>query len=349
MVSSILFSDAPTFLIFINQLDVLFIPILKGGREIMESTGVFLQEMLMLYGISVLGFFARKSGILNEHANDVLTQLILFITLPALILFSLDISFSFTLVKEFLWLITMSIYVLVLSILLAIWMRKRAVQLTDKQNSVYEGLIIFGNQGFIGYAVIFIIFGNQGIIYLTMFNLCYLLIIWSYGIYLFSKNKSEMKWKSIFLNPGILSTLAGLVIFLLPIGLPDVISNGLEMVGKMTIPLSMIIVGSLIANVKFMSLFSMLKRSLLWKMAIAKLLFIPLLLIPFAALSVPATLLVIAVIVSGMPSAPTISLYAQKYDADASFASLGVLLTTLFCVMTIPLLYLIVELLTKWY
>lgn len=313
----------------------------------MDSTGVFLQEMFMLYGIAVVGFFARKSGILKENANDVLTQLILNITLPALILFSLDISFSLSLVTEFLWLIIMSIYVLVLSILLAIWIRKRAVQLTDKQNSVYEGLIIFGNQGFIGYAVIFIIFGNQGIIYLTMYNLCYLLLIWSYGIYLFSKNKKELKWKSIFLNPGILSTLTGMVIFLLPVGLPDVISNGLEMVGKMTIPLSMIVVGSLIANVKFISLLSMMKSGSLWKMAIAKLLFIPLLLIPFAALSVPSSLLVIAVLVSGMPCAPTISLYAKKYGADTSFASLGVLLTTLLCVVTIPLLYLVVELLTK--
>jgi malate permease and related proteins len=272
--------------------------------------------------------------------------LILYITLPALIFFSLDISFSFTLVTEFLWLITMSIYVLVLSSLLAIWMRRRA-KLPEKQNSVYEGLIIFGNQGFIGYAVIFIVFGNQGIIYLTMFNICYLLLIWSYGIYLFSKNKKEMKWKSIFLNPGILSILTGMVIFLLPVGLPDVISNGLEMIGKMTIPLSMIVVGSLIANVKFISLLSMMKSGSLWNMAIAKLLFIPLLLIPFAALSVPSSLLLIAVIVSGMPCAPTISLYAQKYGADTSFASLGVLLTTLFCVVTIPLLYLVVKLLTK--
>jgi malate permease and related proteins len=77
----------------------------------MDSTGVFLQEMLMLYGIAVVGFFARKSGILKENANDVFTQLILYITLPALILFSLDISFSFTLVKEFLWLRCIANYV----------------------------------------------------------------------------------------------------------------------------------------------------------------------------------------------------------------------------------------------
>ncbi|NEU32203.1 AEC family transporter [bacterium LRH843] len=309
------------------------------------DSGVFLQEMLMLYGIAILGFIVRKRGILNEHANDVLTQLILYITLPALILFSLDVSFSLTLVKEFLWLITMSVYVLAVSSLLAIWMRGRS-QLPEKQSSVFEGLIIFGNQGFIGYAVIFTVFGNEGIIYLTMFNICYLLLIWSYGIYLFSKNNDVIIWKKIFLNPGILSTLTGLVILLLPIGWPDTIANGLEIVGKMTIPLSMIIIGSLIANVKYVSLLSTLKNGSLWNIAIARLLLIPLLLVPFAALSVPTPLLLIAVIVSGMPSAPTISLYAQKYDADAFFASLGVLLTTLLCIITIPFLYLIVELLT---
>lgn len=311
----------------------------------MDSTGGFLQEMLTLYGIAILGYFSRKSGILNENANDVLTQLILYITLPALILFSLDISFSFTLVKEFLWLITMSVYVLVLSILLAIWLR-RSSQLNEKQHSVYEGLIIFGNQGFIGYAVIFIILGSQGIIYLTMFNLCYLLLIWSYGIHLFTKNNEVIGWKNILLNPGILSTLTGLIIFLLPIRWPDMISNGLEIVGKITIPLSMIIIGSLIANVKIVSILTTLKNGALWKMAIAKLLLIPLLLVPFAVLSVPTPLLLIAVIVSGMPSAPTISLYAQKYGADAFFASLGVLLTTLLCMMTIPILYLVVKLLS---
>lgn len=313
----------------------------------MDSTGLFFQEMLMLYGMALVGFIARKSGILNENANDVFTQLILYITLPALILFSLDIPFSFTLVKEFLWLITMSAYVLGASSLLAIWMRRRS-QLLEKQKSVYEGLIIFGNQGFIGYAVIFIVFGNEGIIYLTVFNLCYLLLIWTYGIYLFCKNKNGMSLKSIFLNPGILSTIAGLVIFLLPLNWPPMISNGLEMVGKMTIPLSMIIIGSLIANVKGVSLLSTLKNRSLWTLALAKLLLIPLLLLPFAAFSTPTRLLLIAVIVSGMPSAPTISLYAHKYGADTFFASLGVILTTLLCLITIPILYYGVELLASY-
>lgn len=312
----------------------------------MESLGAFMQEMLILYGIAILGFIVRKIGVLNENANDVLTQLILYITLPGLILYSLDISFSSTLLKEFMWFIMMSIYILAISCYLAYRMRKSA-QLLDNQKSVYEGLIIFGNQGFIGYAVSYILLGEQGIVYLTIFNLCYLILIWTYGIYLFSRSKETIDWKKIFLNPGILSTLTGVVIFLLPIRWPTVIASGLESVGKMTIPLSMMLIGILIANVKYSDFILLLRSIYLWKSSLTRLIIIPLLLLPFVALSVPFQVLLIAVLVSGMPSAPTISLYSQKYGGDTFFASMGVLLTTLLCIVTIPLLYTIVYILGK--
>lgn len=308
----------------------------------MDSAGAFLQEMLILYGMAILGYIVRKKGILNENANDVLTQLILTVTLPALILFSLDISFSFTIVKEFLWLISMSVYILGLSIFIAGWMRRRS-KLPENQKSVYEGLTIFGNQGFIGYAVCYVLLGEQGVVYLTIFNLCYLLLIWTYGIYLFNKRIVTVSWKSIFLNPGILSTLSGLVIFLLPIRLPELISTGLETIGKMTIPLSMMMIGILIANVKMKEAFIFMKNIYLWKSTFVKLLLIPILLLPFAGLSVPFPLITIAVLVSGMPSAPTISLYSQKYGADTAFSSFGVLITTFLCVFSIPFLYMLLN------
>nr|WP_077324748.1 AEC family transporter [Virgibacillus siamensis] len=308
----------------------------------MESAVVFLQEMLMLYGITALGFITRKSGILDKHANDVLTQLILYITLPALILFSLDIRFSVSLAKEFTWLIAMSVYILMVSCVLAFWMRQNA-RLPAKQKSVYEGLIIFGNQGFIGYAVSFILLGEKGIVYLTIFNLCYLILIWTYGVYLFHQNNAKtINWKNILLNPGILSTLAGITIFLFPISFPDIVSTGLESVGKMTIPLSMILIGSLIANIPCKEFFILIKNSYLWKAAASKLVLLPATLFIFAFFSVPLPVLLIAVIVSGMPSAPTITLYSQRYGGDTLFASIGVLLTTILCILTIPFLYFMV-------
>lgn len=312
----------------------------------MDSAGTFIEEMLVLYAIALLGFIARKKGVLNSNTNDVLTQLILYITLPALILYSLDISFSIALLKEFLWLVSMSLYILVISCILAYWMKQHS-QLPMKQKSVYEGLIIFGNQGFIGYAISFILLGEQGIVYLTMFNLCYLFLIWTYGIYLFSKNTTAIDWKIIFLNPGILSTFIGLITFLLPVSWPDILSKGLDSIGRMTIPLSMMLIGSLIADVKYKDFLLLIKNIYQWKAAFARLILIPLLLLPFAAFSIPFSVLLIAVIVSGMPAAPTISLYSQKYGGDTLFASFGTLLTTLLCIFTIPFLYYVVNVLSN--
>ncbi|MCJ8008564.1 AEC family transporter [Lederbergia wuyishanensis] len=310
----------------------------------MNSGGSFIQEMLVLYLIALLGFIVRKRGILNEHADEVLTQLVLYITLPSLILFSLDIPFSIHVIHELLWLIFMSIYILVISILLAAKMRKSST-LPEHQKKVYEGLTIFGNQGFIGYAVSFILLKEQGIVYLTMFNICYLILIWSYGIHIFTKTKDKINWRKIFWNPGIIATFTGLIVLFLPYSWPQFISKPLESIGKMTIPLSMMMIGSLLAKVNYKEVPLLLKNVYLWKSAMTKLIFIPLCLLLFITLKAPFSLLMIAIIISGMPSAPTISFYAQKYGGDTIFASTGVLLTTLLCLLTIPLLYFLLSIL----
>lgn len=308
-------------------------------------TGPFLQEMIVLYSIAFVGFIARKKGVLNKHADQALTQLVLYITLPALILFSLDISFHTSYITEFLWLISMSIYVLLISIICARFLEKRS-HLPKERKKVYESITIFGNQGFIGYAIVYILFQETGIIYLTIFNICYLILIWTYGIYLFTSKEKINFWKNIFLNPGIISTLLGLLMLFSPLSFPSIISNGLEMVGKMTIPLSMIVIGSLMAQITWKDVPLFFDRYL-WTSAFFKLLVFPSLLIGVLLFSVPQTLLLIAVIVAGMPSAPTVSLYAQKYGGDAFFAALGVFLTTVLCLVTVPLLYYIVNFLSK--
>ncbi len=297
--------------------------------------------MLILYGIGVLGFFIRKKGVVNEHATTVFTQFILYITLPALILHSLDMPFSFTMISQFSWLISMSFVAMTTAIILARWMGRRST-LPNKQKKAYEGITIFGNQGFIGYAIIFILFQDEGIVYLTIFNIYYLILIWTYGIFLFTSDTDTIDWKKIFLNPGFLSTVAGLILLFSPLSLPEKFAAPLENIGNMTIPLSMIVIGCLIADMYGKNILQLLRNSYIWKSAFVKLLFIPLLLLPFYFFSIPFQILATAVIASGMPSASTISLYAQRFGADRFFSSIGVLVTTILCIFTVPLLYLLV-------
>lgn len=308
----------------------------------MLTTGAFLQAMIPLYLIALIGFLSRKRNILNSQANAVITQLMLYITLPALILYSLNTTFSKDIFIDFTWLILMSIFILNISVFLGAWLRRKA-KLPSNQKSVYESLIIFGNQGFIGFAISYILMKEQGIIYLTLFNICYLILIWTYGIYLFTKGNEKINWKLLFLNPGILSTFVGLVMLSLPYAWPVPLLDTFESVGKMTIPLSMLLIGSLLAEIQWPKIRKYSTNMYIWIAAICKLLLLPAFLFVFLFFQVPYPLLIIAVLTSAMPSASTTSAYAQKFGGDASFASFGVLLSTILCILTIPLLYSILQ------
>lgn len=298
--------------------------------------------LLPLYVMALIGFVARKTAILDEQSNQVITRLMLYLTLPALILFTLDTDFSSELMMEFAWLSAMSAFVLTVSVLAAAWLRKRAM-LPESQKSVYESLILFGNQGFIGFAVSFILLGPQGVLYLTLFNIFYLILIWTYGIYLFTKHDPEINWRVLLVNPGILATLTGLVTLFLPIGWPVVLQGAFEHVGRMTIPLSMILIGSLLAETRLTDFKRYTRNIYLWIAAFFKLLILPLVLFIFYFFQVSQPVMTIAVLTAAMPSATTTSVYAKRYGADAVFASYGIILSTIGCIITIPLIYVLLE------
>lgn len=288
--------------------------------------------------MALAGFLCRRRKILNYHTDQVITQLMLYITLPALILYSLNTSLTLVILTDLFYLVMMSSFILTVSIFLAAWLRKKS-RLPAKQKSVYEALIIFGNQGFIGFAIIYVLMGEEGIIYLTFFNIVYLILIWTYGIYLFTKNKKKVNWKGLYFNPGIMSTLIGLAMMLLPFNWPGPLLATFESVGKMTIPLSMILIGSMLADMRWYELQTYSKNLYIWIATSCRLLLLPLLLIIFIFFQIPYPLVVIAVLTSATPSASTISIYAQKFGGDPEFASFGVIVTTLLCMLTIPMLY----------
>lgn len=306
---------------------------------------MFIQEMIILYTIGLIGFIAKRKAILNKHADYVITQLILYITLPAIILYSIDFEFTLTMMTDFIILILLSIYILVVACGIALWMSKKA-KLTKTREGVYQSLIIFGNQGFIGYAITYILYDKQGILYTAIFNLFFLVLIWTYGIYLIAKAQMKVNIKQIFLNPGIIATLIGIVFLILPAEWPSSVGKLLETVGMPTVPLSMILLGSFIANLNCNEIFLLLKNRHIWLAVTTKLLVLPLLLIPFTYFSIPLSLLMIAVLITAMPSAPTTPLFAYKYGADVSFATFGVFLSTLLSILTLPFMYILLQLLS---
>ncbi|MCM3720083.1 AEC family transporter [Fictibacillus phosphorivorans] len=304
----------------------------------MNQFAQFTQELTLLYSIALIGYMLRKKDILPDGTERILTAVILNVTLPALILFGMDVSFSVENVIQFGWLSFMSAFVLIVSSTISSFTVKKVKPDAQKKNAL-EGIMIFGNQGFLGIAVCFLLFGKEGVFYGTLFNFIYLLYIWTYAIYLFARSAESFQWKKVFLNSGVIATLTGLLLMILPGTLPQVVSNTLELTGKPTVPLSMLLIGSLLGSMSLTDLKLFIKDKTLWLASFYKLILFPLLLLPFLRFSLPFELFAVAFLVAGMPSAPTISMYAQSYGEDASFAAAGVALSTILSYISIPALY----------
>ncbi|MCM3741327.1 AEC family transporter [Oceanobacillus luteolus] len=304
------------------------------------SFSIFLQEMLVLYIIGLIGFFARKKDILNQHATQVLTQLILNLTLPFLILYAMGQPYVSGVTGKVFWLIPISFLILSSAIILTFLLRK-VLQLPDDRRRVLEGLVIFGNQGFIGFALLSSLFPEHGPLFVSIFNLPYLLLIWTYGVYLFVGNKGNIPWRKIFLNPGILATLIGILIFMLPIHWPVMLSALFNIVGNTTIPLSMLLIGALLANMQLKQSLVLLKDKTMWLVTGLRLIILPLLLLPIIFFSLPFPLAATAILVTATPAAPTIALYSQTYGGDTDYAAFGSAWTTLLSAFTIPMLYIL--------
>lgn len=111
----------------------------------------------------------------------------------------------------------------------------------------------------------------------------------------------------------------------------------------MTIPLSMLLIGSMLGDIRLQDMKQYGKNIYIWLAALFKLIILPSFLLVFLFLHVPYPLMIIPVPTTAMPSASTTSIYAQKFGGDTAFSSFGVMLSTRLCIFTIPLLYSVLQ------
>ncbi|MCM2676203.1 AEC family transporter [Alkalicoccobacillus plakortidis] len=295
--------------------------------------------MLELYLIFIAGFIAYRVGWLVPVSRLVLTNLLLYVTLPCLIISSLHIPFDVSLGEGIFVLILLSIYFLGSTAVIAKWTASR-LNLGVQTTGVFQNLLLFGNQGFIGIAVVSQLIGTSGLFLAVVFNLVYFVLIWTYGIWVMGREISTIKLSSLWKNPGLIATAVGLCFFFMPISLPTPVFQALSDIGEMTVPLSMLVIGCFVASISLKELGQYLSSKTVWIVIFMRLLIFPVcLFLPVLLLGIPFEWLAVAVLLSATPCAPTISLFAEKYGGDTNLATVSVLITTLAASGTLPLLF----------
>lgn len=286
---------------------------------------------LMMFLLVGIGFFIRKKGIVNTEGRMNMIDLCLYITLPFNVLHSFMRKWDWNLFIACGVILLLSAGYNAISVFFSNILYKN--QEANRQKSLKYGTII-SNSGFLGNPMVEGIYGSEGLLYAALFMLPVRIVMWTIGIAVFLKGRREKLWKNVLTHPCIVAIYAGVIIMVCGIQFPTFVEKTIVGISGSNTPLSMMLVGMMLAEVKPKGL---IDKTMVFYTAI-RLLVIPAVVFAITAfLPIDGMLRGITVIMAGMPAPITTALLSAKYGGDEKYATGMVFLSTILSLITLPL------------
>jgi hypothetical protein len=295
------------------------------------------ESVFSLFIIILVGVYGSKKKIITPEINKGLTDILIKIALPFMIVSSFIFTYDDTIRTNVLKTFYLS---LTAYALMAVFSWLALFPVKNDKKIILHFANVFVNTGYVGFPVLYSIYGAEGVIYGSIFNMFFVVFVWTYGLLLFkgSLNKNEIKKEmlSVILNPSILAVFIGIFMMVSGIRLPAPIFSSIKSIGNITGPLSMFIIGNILSNVKIKNHF---RDWTIYYGITLKLVAIPLTIYLFSLLLNDYSKAVNSVIImTAMPASAMTSILAESFDKEKEFAAIIVSATTLLSLITVPAL-----------
>ena len=296
-----------------------------------------LSLQLVMFTYIACGFIAQKLKLINDEGRSTLINITMDILMPIMIFKSFT-GIDPEILISALPILLMALLVCAYSFFIGRFAYPKARQ--DKKTVLHYDTLI-GNVSFAGIPLAQSLYGNTGVIYSSVYTLVTRVIMWTVGLSLFGGEKSSLKatLKKLATNPNIIATFVGMLWCLLRLPVPEFMAQAFSGVSACVAPISMIIVGSVIATVELRELYDeyMLRYC-----------FIRLMLIPLIALGICRLLSFDAVqsgtvlVLSAMPAPSTSAILAGKYGGNLHYASKLLFVSNILSIITVPIMMLFI-------
>lgn len=288
-------------------------------------------QVLVLFLLMAVGFACGKLKFFTGSGVASITDLLLYVVTPCVIIHSYQRDFDAAMLKGFLIAFVSAVGIHILNILLC------SLLIRDKDKArerVMRFATIFTNCGYMSIPLQQAILGSDGVFYGSAYIAVFNLIFWSYGLFLMSGDKATLSAKRMLLNPGVIPVIIGFLMFICSIRLPSFLNTAVESVAALNTPLPMFIVGYYLSNVRFREYSLSIKTC--WAVIVR------LLMLPFLALGVMylcgvrGTVLITNTIAAAAPAAAGTTMFALKFHQDTELSAQLVSLTTLGAILSMP-------------
>lgn len=298
----------------------------------LSNLSTVVMQVAVLFILIATGTICRKVGFLDKNSVKHLTNIVLYIVTPCVIINSFDRSYDKHLARNLLVCVIVAFATYVLSILIA----SLCFGKNEGHERVYRFATVFSNCGFMSLPLQQAIVGDIGVFYGAAFIAVFNIMVWTWGVMLMSGDKNSFNLKKLLINPGIIGVTLGLLVFFLGINIPQIIKMPIQYMAALNTPVPMLIIGYYIGALKPKDLVTDKKQYLMF--------FLRLIAIPAAVLAVMyfagirGDILTVCIIAVCAPAAANTTMFAAKYDADAEVSARLVSMSTLLSVITMPLM-----------
>ena len=291
--------------------------------------------MLILLAIVVVGYVAGKLEYMGGDFDRRLSNIIIDFTCPALILSS---TMGGTLPDRGLILPLLGISLLTYLLLTAVAFG--LPKFITKKNE-YHGpvgfALMFGNVGFIGYPIVGALFGHQAVFYAAILNVVNTLAVFTIGVMLINGERQRLAFqpKILMSSPMMAAYLAILIVALGLDNIPDIISQPITMIGNITVPGALLIIGSSMSRLSWRT---MLGSRVVYVTTAFRLLILPLIIyVLFRTVGFDPMVVNLNTIIIAMPVATYGTILCLRYGKDSTLITEITFISTLLSVLTIPL------------
>ncbi len=193
----------------------------------MDFSGLF-EMQGMLFMVMMLGLALKRTGVVKESGKELLTDLVINVTLPASILKSFQMEFNRQILQSCMVICVVAVLIQIGSYLLGIVLYPG---FPDNRKKVLQYATICSNAGILGNPIAEGIFGGLGLLYASIYVIPQRVFMWSVGLTYFTEAPDKKALvKKVLSHPCILSVFAGFAIMIFQIPLPGFLSLTIKIV-----------------------------------------------------------------------------------------------------------------------
>lgn len=298
----------------------------------MNMTAV-LTQMGTLVFLMAVGYLCAKLGVTGPAFTRSSSRMVLDVLLVATVIHSaLSTDMQLGVGSALVMIAAFTLMMVIFGVLG--YAAARLMRLDKEHGGVAAFTILFPNTVFVAYPIIEGIYGAQGIFVASLSNIPFNFMAYTIGLAIIrGGGLREMRWRDTLNAPLIASVLAA-VMLLLGVKLPAPVVNAIGTLGKATVPVSMLIIGTSLGAISFKQALSDWR---VYAVCFVRLIIAPLLVWAIMKPLIHDKMLMdVITVLATAPSALIATIFAIRYECNETFASQCVFISTVFSALTMP-------------